>query len=78
MAKWVLMEWSGDNARPQSLYALFERGHARPLPDLGPSGEWRELRELESKLVPDAERAEQAIARAGYYLFGGQDHYATG
>jgi hypothetical protein len=75
MAKWVLMEWVSENARPQSIFGILDRDQLPELPAIEQEGRWQEIHELEPKLVPDVERAQQAISRAGYYLIGGAERF---
>ncbi len=77
MANWVLVGWVSETARPHSIFGILDRDQLNEIPPLEEEGHWTEMRSLEPKLVPDAERAGQAIARVGYYLIGGADTYVT-
>jgi hypothetical protein len=71
------MGWVSETARPHSIFGILDRDQLNEIPPLEEEGSWEELRDLEPKLVPDAERAGQAIAQAGYYLIGGADSYVA-
>jgi hypothetical protein len=77
MANWVLMNWVSETARPHSIFGILDRDQLSEIPPLEEEGRWEEMRDLEPKLAPDAERASQATTRSGYYLIGGADTYVT-
>lgn len=60
MAEWVLMGWVSDTARAHSIFGILDRDQLAKIPPLEEEGQWKELTDLDPKLVPDAERAGQA------------------
>jgi hypothetical protein len=52
MAKWVLMNWVSEKARPHSIFGIVDRDQLSEIPPLEEEGRWEEMRDLEPKLVP--------------------------
>jgi hypothetical protein len=73
----TIMVWKSHNARPSSIFVVFDKTKPGVLPTISHKGHWAHYGSISESRYKDAEAAKKSIAEFGYYLTGGEHAFTT-
>ena len=68
--RFVIMSWSGDGSRTQSIFGVTNEKGSGKLPAISPHGYWADFRIIDEAQFKFAEEAKASIGKDGYFLMG--------
>ena len=75
--EFAIMVWKSGNARPSSIFGVFDKAKPGILPTISRKGHWVHYGSISESRHKDAEAAKKSIAEIGYYLTGGEQVFKT-